>query len=141
MLVGDGRAGKTALARSLMGEPFEETESTIGINQITCDVKYASTGGVGNGEWMKYDKQENELEALLARSLVVGPYNQPRKGMQTDKSKKSKGNDKTVRPVDVNIIAPNAYDSMDESIYLNRDLKTDTKSNIVDIDESLIVNE
>jgi GTPase SAR1 family protein len=30
MLVGQGRAGKTALARSMMVEPFRETPSTIG---------------------------------------------------------------------------------------------------------------
>jgi len=30
MIVGDGRAGKTALANSIMGEEFAHTESTIG---------------------------------------------------------------------------------------------------------------
>ena len=44
MVVGEGRAGKTALTNSIIGKPFVETSSTIGINELTCDIKYASAG-------------------------------------------------------------------------------------------------
>ena len=44
MVVGEGRAGKTALTNSIIGKPFVETSSTIGINEFTCDIKYASAG-------------------------------------------------------------------------------------------------
>ncbi|KAJ1409647.1 hypothetical protein B484DRAFT_468763, partial [Ochromonadaceae sp. CCMP2298] len=38
MIVGEGRAGKSALANSIIGRPFSQTESTVGINQLTCDI-------------------------------------------------------------------------------------------------------
>jgi GTPase SAR1 family protein len=82
MIVGDGRAGKTALARSLLGEDFRHTESTIGISQMTCDVKHAEIGsggnngdtaaaasGVGSG-WEEYLKPDKELEAALAKIVA-----------------------------------------------------------------------
>ncbi|MFX8569923.1 hypothetical protein ABTM09_20770, partial [Acinetobacter baumannii] len=52
MIVGEGRAGKTALANSIIGRKFEETTSTIGIEQFTCDVKVEGIG-VG-GSWGNY---------------------------------------------------------------------------------------
>jgi len=64
MIVGEGRAGKTALANSIVGKSFQQTESTIGINQLTCDVSYASRGG--QGSWDAYQKPEKELEAAIA---------------------------------------------------------------------------
>ena len=44
MVVGEERAGKTALTNSIIGKPFVETLSTIGINELTCDIKYAIAG-------------------------------------------------------------------------------------------------
>ena len=70
MIVGDGRAGKTALANSIMGEEFAHTESTIGINQMTCDVKYAEVGQEG-GQWDEYTKPDKELEAALAKIVAA----------------------------------------------------------------------
>jgi GTPase SAR1 family protein len=83
MIVGDGRAGKTALARSLLGEDFRHTESTIGISQMTCDVKHAEIGSGGNsgdaaaalasgvgGGWEEYLKPDKELEAALAKIVA-----------------------------------------------------------------------
>jgi len=51
MLVGEGRVGKTALCRSLMGKPFIHTESTVGLNQLTCDVKLSISN---DGRWTKH---------------------------------------------------------------------------------------
>ena len=69
MIVGDGRAGKTALANSIMGEEFAHTESTIGINQMTCDVKFAEVGK--EGQWDEYTKPDKELEAALAKIVAA----------------------------------------------------------------------
>ncbi|KAJ1434132.1 hypothetical protein B484DRAFT_429324 [Ochromonadaceae sp. CCMP2298] len=68
MIVGEGRAGKSALANSIIGRPFSQTESTVGINQLTCDIKYAAVGG---GEWGEFVKPEREFEAALAQLLVA----------------------------------------------------------------------
>ena len=38
MIVGEGRAGKTAISRSLVGKEYAPTESTIGINELSCEV-------------------------------------------------------------------------------------------------------
>ena len=69
MIVGEGRAGKTALANSIIGRGFADTSSTVGINQVTCDVKFASLGGEGGG-WSEYAKPSRELEAALARMIM-----------------------------------------------------------------------
>ena len=39
MIVGEGRAGKTAISRSLVGKKYADTESTIGINAMSCEVR------------------------------------------------------------------------------------------------------
>ena len=36
-IVGEGRAGKTCVANSLMGIPYRETESTVGISRYQCE--------------------------------------------------------------------------------------------------------
>ena len=73
MLVGEGRVGKTALCNSMMGKPFEETESTVGLTQLTCDVRTVATGR--NGRWVEHTKPEREYEASVAqliKSMEVG---------------------------------------------------------------------
>jgi GTPase SAR1 family protein len=67
-VVGEGRAGKTALTRSIIGRAFEETASTVGINQLTCDVKHVTTTGSAAGEqqWGECTHAERELESALA---------------------------------------------------------------------------
>jgi septin family protein len=63
MIVGEGRAGKTALANNIIGKPFQETVSTIGINQFTCDVKFARTG---DGAWSEHTTPDKNYEAAIA---------------------------------------------------------------------------
>lgn len=78
MIVGEGRTGKTALSRSILGEPFVHTESTIGITQLTCDVHYIQVGhgsGDERGEdetcvWSPFSKPAKELEAALAMLVL-----------------------------------------------------------------------
>ena len=62
--------GKTALANTLIGQPFTQTDSTIGINELKCDIKYAK---VGAGMWSAYKKPEKEMEAAIADMIANGP--------------------------------------------------------------------
>ena len=65
MLVGEGRVGKTALCNSMMGKPFVETESTVGLAQLTCDVRRAAA--TADGRWVEHTKPEREFEAGVAQ--------------------------------------------------------------------------
>jgi GTPase SAR1 family protein len=72
MLVGEGRAGKTALANSLMGLPFAHTESTCGIEQFRVEVSHAVVGSA----WHQCEAPESELDAAivaLARDSKLQP--------------------------------------------------------------------
>ena len=64
VIVGEGRAGKTALCNSLMGKRFEDTESTAGLTQLTCDVRRAAANS--DGRWVEHTKPVREFEAGLA---------------------------------------------------------------------------
>jgi GTPase SAR1 family protein len=63
-IVGEGRAGKTALSRSLEGKAFEQTTSTIGVSRFTCEVKHVAVGA--SGAWQSVARPEKELENALA---------------------------------------------------------------------------
>ena len=65
MFVGEGRVGKTALCNSMLGKPFVETESTVGLTQLTCDVQCASSRI--NGRWTEHKKPNREYEAGIAQ--------------------------------------------------------------------------
>jgi GTPase SAR1 family protein len=66
MIVGEGCAGKTAFANSIIGKKFEETESTVGINTFLCSVTHAA---FSKGEWKECDKIEKEYENAIAEHL------------------------------------------------------------------------
>eukprot|EP01041_Mallomonas_annulata_P000218 gene218-395_t len=68
MIVGQGRAGKTAFANSLIGKDFERTASTVGINELTCDVKHAAVGR-DTAHWVTYNAPEKLYETALAKSM------------------------------------------------------------------------
>lgn len=59
--------GKTAFSNCVIGKDFTETSSTIGIHQLTCDVKYAAAGG---GAWGEYSKPDKEWEAAVASMIA-----------------------------------------------------------------------
>jgi GTPase SAR1 family protein len=65
MLVGEGRAGKTALAKSFMGLGFTHTESTCGIEQFRVEVTNAAVGEA----WLPSDTPGLELEAAIVALL------------------------------------------------------------------------
>jgi len=66
MIVGEGCAGKTAFANSIIGKKYEETESTVGINTFKCSVTHAS---LSKSEWKKWEKIEKEYENAIAEHL------------------------------------------------------------------------
>ena len=67
MLVGEGRVGKTALCNGMIGKPFVETESTVGLSQMTCDVRRAAA--TSDGLWSEHTKPVKEYEAGLAQVM------------------------------------------------------------------------
>lgn len=67
MIIGEGRAGKTALVHSLTGIPFTDTASTVGIGQLTCGV---SDTCVDSSRWKPFKKPEKEFEAALAKIML-----------------------------------------------------------------------
>ncbi len=71
MLVGQGRAGKTALANNLAGRWMGETASTIGAEQMDMMLFY---GGVKGGRLEEYERPKQELEALLAELSYYDDY-------------------------------------------------------------------
>ena len=52
-ILGEGRVGKTALCNSMMGKPFEETESIL-----SCNIRRAVV--TGNGGWTEHEESERE---------------------------------------------------------------------------------
>jgi GTPase SAR1 family protein/DNA-binding Lrp family transcriptional regulator len=65
MLVGQGRAGKTALARTMMGVPFRETPSTIGGELFEREIR---EGSVKRGKLAEHKRPEKELEWMIAKN-------------------------------------------------------------------------
>ena len=47
MMVGEGRSGKSTFSIRIIGDPFVETDSTIGIDQLTCVVNKVAANGTG----------------------------------------------------------------------------------------------
>jgi hypothetical protein len=69
MIVGEGRAGKTALANSILGRAYEDHDSTIGINEFTCSIGYASSIERGKGEDENESHKNTWSELLDQKSL------------------------------------------------------------------------
>ncbi len=82
VFVGEGRAGKTALSNSIIGKDFAETESTVGIAQLTCDVKFATTNN--GGVWSECAKQEKVLESAIASMMKAYKKNTPQQDAAED---------------------------------------------------------
>mmetsp|Transcript_23591 Transcript_23591/g.23783 ORF Transcript_23591/g.23783 Transcript_23591/m.23783 type:complete len:1313 (+) Transcript_23591:119-4057(+) len=95
MIIGEGRAGKTALADSIAGVAFHDTPSTVGINQLTCDVKLAA---VGQGHWSDYKRPEKELEYAVAQFIATDANKKELTRKQTRISQKAEMTNKIVTP-------------------------------------------
>jgi GTPase SAR1 family protein len=109
MIVGEGRAGKTALANSLIGKSFEETVSTLGINQLTCDVKVAS---VGSTAWDVCSNPTRELELALAK--IVAESRQNQKQQQITSQPQTSATTTTTSALDLQRLRRQLPSSLDE---------------------------
>jgi GTPase SAR1 family protein len=134
MIVGEGRAGKTALANSIIGKDFDDTASTIGINLVTCDVKYATVGG-DKASWSEYSKPDKELEAALVEMILnekAGriPSHQPDAIVKSGQAAKSMFDDVDPLTVQVNTTIYQESDSAsNQSSHIEED--TEIKSNFL----------
>ena len=99
MLLGEGRVGKTALSNSMMGKPFQETESTVGLTKLTCDVQKTSAN---NGRWSVFEKpQEKEFETGVAQVIKEMESKQLVKKKQSSQQTVSRQiNSQTLKPTD-----------------------------------------
>ena len=68
MIVGEGGAGKSAFANAVIGRPHADTGSTVGINQLACDIKHAAIGSARG--WQERDRPAKELEAAVANMIA-----------------------------------------------------------------------
>ena len=68
MIVGEGRAGKTAFSRSIIGDKFMVTDSTVGISQFSCLINQMSASGSGS-LWSKSTGRAKEYESAIARNM------------------------------------------------------------------------
>ena len=92
MIVGEGCAGKTAFANSIIGKTYEETKSTVGMNALMCSVKYAALSTPSTiptqscrssspnksssaAEWKECNKIEKEYENAIAEHMMAGDSN------------------------------------------------------------------
>ena len=71
-LVGQGRAGKSALARALEGLPFVDTASTAGAEQRLMTVDHASLDAEegSGGAWRRTDSRDGS-EAVSAEWVAA----------------------------------------------------------------------
>ena len=76
LVLGTGRAGKTATMMAMLGKAFEHTESTVGINndytvKITSETAVVSGDEDGGDRWTLAEKAEKQYENVLAEIAVA----------------------------------------------------------------------
>ena len=69
MMIGEGRVGKTALRNALLGKPFADTNSTIGIETLT--VGRLAITGTGQGHWIEDLEVEAEGVEVEMRERAI----------------------------------------------------------------------
>ncbi|KAK3271791.1 hypothetical protein CYMTET_19881, partial [Cymbomonas tetramitiformis] len=70
MVVGEGRAGKTSLLRSLRGEPFMDTPSTQGLEKSGC---LLDRDDVVNSDWSPAGERATEYARAVGAKLCTEP--------------------------------------------------------------------
>jgi len=71
-LVGQGRAGKTALARALSGEGFKDTASTVGVEQRLMEVTPAALDVVGvAGVWRRAQSGDSTGAIMISAAVAA----------------------------------------------------------------------
>jgi GTPase SAR1 family protein len=114
MLVGQGRAGKTALARSMIGEPFKETPSTIGGELFEREIR---EGSVKGGKLAEHKRPEKELEWMIAKNGMK--YQKQKQHVmkakqETTQSSNEKNNSKLASSSEKNTLKEHRLDEQDE---------------------------
>ena len=114
MIVGEGRAGKSALSNSLLGKAFSSTESTIGINQMTCMI--TSPGDEGDNppindedgdsasarnRWNQHDMPTKEMELAVAKLMASKKLMLPSTSTQSEASSNETPNASSKASLDV----------------------------------------
>jgi ankyrin repeat protein len=67
MIVGEGRAGKTAFSNSIIGREFQQTQSTVGISETTvCSVDQHQLAKGETGGFIEIEENNSELASALA---------------------------------------------------------------------------
>lgn len=120
MIVGEGRAGKTALANSIMGNDFQHTESTIGINTMTCSIQEAVvvsdslTNSPGTTPWIRstVDHTHRYYEEEVAKLL------------SETKKRKGKSQSSAVKDINAELFAVND----DTDAYVKNGYLTEIKA-------------
>ena len=84
MLVGSGRAGKTSTAKSILGESFQRTTSTVGMEKTTCAIRafdsqvlHAKVGGSSTWSDLKSKPSKELGNAILTLVASQKQDNQP----------------------------------------------------------------
>lgn len=113
MIVGAGRAGKTSLGRSLVGEEFiDNLGSTIGIEDFHCNITL--TGKEEKGITLsKCENYPRLLESSIARNIKLKKTNEAEK---TEENKKNKIGSSSKETEVRNAIS--TADSMSENIII-----------------------
>ena len=91
-LVGQGRAGKTALVRALRNLDFEETKSTAGVEHQLMEVTRAALGvGSGGSEWQpaKGCCDHGAISAVQAAAAMVAEKVRSRASSRPSQNEKS----------------------------------------------------
>eukprot|EP01041_Mallomonas_annulata_P005179 gene5179-10358_t len=72
MIVGEGRAGKTAFSNTIIGKEYQDTQSTIGINEMTCEIKSINGTSKTWGEFTTPGKEyETALATLISKQRIA----------------------------------------------------------------------
>ena len=66
MLVGEGRAGKTCTLRALLGKPFIDTASTVGLHLSACQIDRTTVE-----DWTEVAELGQQHERATARACAA----------------------------------------------------------------------
>ncbi len=147
MIVGEGFAGKTAFANSIIGKDFKETESTVGINTFMCSVNYAA---LNKGEWNESAKVKNEYENGIVEKLAsdkMSDDDDREDDDHDDDDDREDSDNRSVRDAKIKIATDTSFNIKGRSTdtlkkYPNRADSTDVenvkKGNISNVDNSKV---
>ena len=75
MLLGEGRAGKTALCNTLLRKPFIETQLTAGSTKLIFDARRATVIIDKTGRWIDHTRLGTKYKAVaMEESLILSVY-------------------------------------------------------------------